>query len=57
MVGKRGPDALVVGHLAVRHGHVEIDAHQDALSLEVDILHGLLVHRVCSRLRNSSPAG
>ena len=33
-------DARRVGDLAVLHRHVEIDAHQHALALDVDVIEG-----------------
>ncbi len=39
-----GFDALVIGDLAILHGHVEIHAHQDALTFEIDISYSFLVH-------------
>jgi hypothetical protein len=35
--GDGGDDAGVVLHLAVLHGDVEVDAHDDALALELDV--------------------
>jgi len=40
--GKRRLDARVVLDHAVLHRHVKIDAHDDALALEIDIANGLL---------------
>ncbi len=44
--GQRGADALVVRDRAVLHRDVEVDAHQDALALEIDVANGLLVHGI-----------
>jgi hypothetical protein len=41
-----GFDALVVGHFAVCHGHVEINAHEHALAFEVEVFDSLFIHGV-----------
>jgi len=39
--GQCGDDAFVVGHLQVGgEGHIEIDAHQDAFSLHLQVIDG-----------------
>ena len=45
IVGMRGPDARVVGDLAVGQRDVEVDADEDALARDVDVADGELVHR------------
>ena len=45
--GQRGAQALVVLHLAVLDRHVEVDAHEHALALEVEVLDEELGHGPC----------
>src|SRR5204862_3841838 len=48
--GDGGADAVVVGDGAVRiEGDVEIDAHEDALVVDIDIAHGLFPEEPSSR--------
>ena len=39
-----GADALVVGHFAIRHRHVEVHAHEHAFVFEVNVFYGFFVH-------------
>ena len=43
--GERGANALVVAHRSVLHRDVEIDPHQDAFALQIQVTNRLLVHR------------
>ena len=38
------PDALIVGHLAIGEGDIEVDPDEDALARSVDVPDGELVH-------------
>ena len=42
--GEGGADAGVVPHPAVLDGHVEVDPHEDALALRIEVTDGELVH-------------
>ncbi len=52
----RGPDARVVGDLAVGERHVEVDADEDAFAGDVDVADGELVHRPVRRRRAGARA-
>ncbi len=49
--GEGGPDARVIGDLAVLEGNVEVDADEDTLATRVDVADRELVHDVDRSVR------
>ena len=49
--GRQGsPDTGVIADPAVVQGDVEIDPHQDAFAVEIEVTHGLFLHTVAPRV-------